>query len=251
MKIIISPAKTMNVDMESHDVNELPVFIDETKILMNKIKSLSLEESKSLWKCSDKLAKLNFERFAEMNLEKNLTPAIFSYEGIQYQNMGVNVFSYDALEYIEKHLRILSGFYGILRPFDGVTPYRLEMQTKLSVDGYRDLYEFWGRKIYDSIVDECCDNDSFTILNLASKEYSRVIEKYVEADCKFVTVYFGEQVNGKIKQNATPAKMARGDMVRFLAEDNINDVEDIKKYNGFGFKFSEELSEENMMVFVK
>ena len=250
MKIIISPAKTMNVDRESHEVRGLPRFFDETKLLMDEIRKLSFDEAKALWKCSDKLAELNFQRFAKMDLERDLTPAVFSYEGIQYRNMGLGVFSHEALEYIEDHLRILSGFYGMLGPFDGVVPYRLEMQAGLSVGGCRDLYEFWGRKIYDSIAAES-GGEPFTILNLASKEYSQIIEKYVGPECRFVTVDFGELVDGKVKQKATPAKMARGDMVRFLAEQNIADLEGVRRYNGFGFEFSEAFSETDRLVFIK
>ena len=251
MKIIISPAKTMRVDREAYEVKGLPRFLEETRILMEAIKKLSFDEAKRLWKCSDKLTELNVQRFAEMDLEKGLTPALFSYEGLQYQNMGPGVFSCGALTYIGARLRILSGFYGILGPFDGVVPYRLEMQAKLSVDGCKDLYQFWGGKIYEAIADECGETEPFTILNLASKEYSQVIEPYVGPECRFVTVDFGELVGGKVKQKATPAKMARGDMVRFLAEGNITDVEGVKNYTGFGFQYSEALSERDRLVFVK
>lgn len=256
MKIIISPAKTMVVDREAHDVNGLPPFLEETKLLMEEIKKLSFDEAKSLWKCNDKLAELNFRRFAEMDLEKGLTPALFSYEGLQYKNMGPRVFSNDALTYIGKHLRILSGFYGVLRPFDGVVPYRLEMQAKLAAGGCKDLYEFWGGKLYEFIANECHggsfdEAQPFTILNLASKEYSQTIEKHLGPNCRFITVDFGELVGGKVKQKATLAKMARGDMVRFLAEGNIADLEGVKQYTGFGFRFSEEFSGGDRLVFVK
>lgn len=256
MKIIISPAKTMNVDREIHDIKDLPPFLEETKILMSEIQKLSFDEAKSLWKCSDKLAELNFRRFAEMDLEKGLTPALFSYEGLQYKSMGPRVFSNEALAYIREHLRILSGFYGVLRPFDGVVPYRLEMQAKLTVGEYEDLYKFWGGKIYAFIADECRgsalnETQPFTILNLASKEYAQIIEKHRESNCRFVTVDFCELVHDKVKQKATLAKMARGDMVRFLAERNITDLEEVKTYTGFGFRFSEEFSGRDRLVFVK
>ena len=110
MKIIISPAKTMRVDREAYEVKGLPRFLEETRILMEAIKKLSFDEAKRLWKCSDKLTELNVQRFAEMDLEKGLTPALFSYEGLQYQNMGPGVFSCGALTYIRARLRILSGF---------------------------------------------------------------------------------------------------------------------------------------------
>ena len=170
MKIIISPAKKMNVDTDTFACSGLPVFLKDTEILMNWVKSLSMEEAKKLWACNDKLAELNYGRFQEMDLEKNLTPALISYEGIQYQNMAPAVFTQDAWDYVQEHLRILSGFYGVLRPLDGVTPYRLEMQAKAKVGGAGNLYDFWGSRIYENVL----DGDRI-IINLASKEYSRYI----------------------------------------------------------------------------
>lgn len=251
MKIIISPAKTMGVDREAHEVTDLPRFLNETRLLMDEIRSLSFDEAKRLWGCNDRLAELNYERFSRMDLEKDLTPAVFSYEGLQYKNMGPGVLSDKALEYIGEHLMILSGFYGILGPFDGVVPYRLEMRAKLAAAGCRNLYEFWGNKLYRAVSDCFDEKTSFTVLNLASKEYSQVIEKYKEERCRFITVDFCEAANGKLKQKATSAKMARGDMVRFLAEGNIEEIEGVKAYNGFGFRFSEENSGKGRLVFVK
>ena len=168
MKIIISPAKKMNVDTDVFGHTDLPVFLSRTKELMDYMKGLSFSEAKKLWSCNDKIAEQNFERYATMDLERQLTPAIISYEGIQYQYMSPMVFSEDGLDYIQKHLRILSGFYGILKPFDGVTPYRLEMQAKASVGSFKDLYEYWG----DSLYQELTSDSDHVILNLASKEYS-------------------------------------------------------------------------------
>lgn len=135
MRIIISPAKKMNVDTDTYRVTGLPMFLEDTKQLMQEIRGLSYSEAKVLWKCNDKLAELNYQRFQDMDLEHGLTPAVLTYEGLQYQHMAPDIFTEEALSYIEEHLRILSGFYGILKPFDGVTPYRLEMQAKLSVNG--------------------------------------------------------------------------------------------------------------------
>ena len=147
MKIIISPAKKMNVDTDSFDIRGLPEFLKHTRILEEKIRSLSLAQAKALWKCNDKLAELNYTRFKNMDLAQGLTPAVMSYEGLQYQHMAPGVLTSQAISYIEKHLRILSGFYGLLRPFDGVTPYRLEMQAGLAVNGYKNLYDFWGDRL--------------------------------------------------------------------------------------------------------
>ena len=245
MKIIISPAKKMNIDTDTYVVGGLPRFIEDTKEIMNWIKSLSREEMQKLWACNDQIADLNYGRFREMDLENGLTPAVISYEGIQYQYMAPNVFTQEAWAYVQEHLRILSGFYGCLKPMDGVVPYRLEMQAKAKVAGTKDLYTYWGDRLYKEVLDE-----SRTILNLASKEYSKAVEKYLQPEDRFVTCIFGEWKNGKIVQKATQAKMARGEMVRFMAENQIENLEEIKKFDRMDFKFQEELSTEKEFVFV-
>ncbi len=245
MKIIISPAKKMNTDTDHLEVTGVPDFINDTIILMHEIQSLSLSEGKALWKCNDKLAELNYKRYKDMDLMHRLIPAVISYEGLQYQYMAPKVLTTEALSYISDHLRILSGFYGILKPFDGVTPYRLEMQAKLSVNDCKDLYDFWGDRLYQSLVD-----DDRMIINLASKEYSQSIEKYITPKDRFITIEFGELVEGNVKQKGTIAKMARGDMVRFMAENNISDPNGIKDFHELGFAYSKELSNEEKYVFV-
>ena len=247
MKIIISPAKKMNVDTDVFGHIELPVFLSRTKELMNYMKGLTFAEAKKLWGCNDKIAEQNFERYASMDLERGLTPAIISYEGIQYQYMSPMVLSEAGLDYIQKHLRILSGFYGILKPFDGVTPYRLEMQAKASVGGFKDLYDYWG----DSLYQELTSDGDHVILNLASKEYSKCIEKYIGKDDSFVTCVFGEMADGKVVQKGTLAKMARGEMVRYMAENQIDSLEGAKGFSGLGYVFSEELSSDKEYVFLK
>jgi uncharacterized protein len=245
MKIIISPAKKMNVDTDSFEITGMPEFIGHTIILMHEIQSLSLSEAKALWKCNDKLAELNYERYKDMDLVRSLTPAIMAYEGLQFHHMSPGVFTTEALSYVSDHLRILSGFYGILKPFDGVTPYRLEMQAKLSVNGCKDLYYFWGDSLYQSLVE-----DDRIIINLASKEYSQCIEKYITPKDRFITIEFGELVDGKVKQKGTLAKMARGEMVRFMAENSISDLNGIKDFHELGFAYSKELSNDAKYVFV-
>lgn len=235
----------MNVDTDSLAVQGLPVFLENTEKLMHQIQKLSLSEARELWKCNEKLAELNYRRFAEMKIDRCLTPAVLTYEGLQYQHMSPMVFSEEALAYIQEHLRILSGFYGVLKPFDGVTPYRLEMQAKLSVDGKKDLYEFWGESLYREIIDE-----DRTIINLASKEYSKAVEKYLEPEDRFVTVEFGELQDGKVRQKGTFAKMARGEMVRFMAEHHIEELDAIKEFQELGLSFAEKYSDENKYIFL-
>lgn len=217
MRIIISPAKKMNVDTDSFSCGSLPRLLPMTERLLERLRSMPYEELKALWKCNDQIAKLNFERLRNMELRQRLTPAILAYEGIQYQYMAPNVFTDAELAYVQEHLRILSGFYGVLRPFDGVTPYRLEMQTKLSVGNAKNLYEYWNQKIYQSITDE-----TDCIVNLASKEYSRCVSDYLSDDVKLITCVFGERKDGRIIEKGTMCKMARGEMVRYMAQSQIN-----------------------------
>jgi cytoplasmic iron level regulating protein YaaA (DUF328/UPF0246 family) len=245
MKIIVSPAKKMNEDTDSIEVTGMPEFINDAVILMHEMQSLSLSEGKALWKCNDKLAELNYKRYKDMALMRRLTPAVIAYEGLQYQHMAPKVLTTRALSYLSDHLRILSGFYGVLRPFDGVTPYRLEMQAKLSVNDCKDLYDFWGDRLYHSLVD-----DDRIIINLASKEYSQCIEKYITPKDRFITIEFGELVEGKVKQKGTISKMARGEMVRFMAENNISDPNGLKDFQELGFAYSKELSSNSKYIFI-
>ena len=150
MKIIISPAKQMRIDTDAFACTGFPAFMHKTERLMNWIRDLSYEQQKKLWNCNDKIAEENAERFAHMDLRKNLTPAILSYDGIQYTYMAPNVLEYDQYDYMQEHLRILSGFYGVVKPMDGVVPYRLEMQARIFMDGYKNLYDSWGADLYRS-----------------------------------------------------------------------------------------------------
>ena len=178
--------------------------------------------------------------------EDNLTPALFAYEGIAYQYMAPNVFTYEQLEYIAENLRILSGFYGVLQPFDGVTPYRLEMGAKQSVGGYKDLYEFWGDSIAQNI---CAESD--LIINLASKEYSQTVEKHLPPGARFLTVVFGEHIGGKTVEKGTMCKMARGEMVRYMAENHIEQPERMQGFDRLSYRFCSEESDENSYTFIK
>ena len=233
MRIIISPAKKMKINRDSLPPETLPYFLKEAEVLLAQLKQMNYEELKKLWACSDKLATVNFERLRQMDLRANLTPAILSYEGIQYQYMGPDVFSDRQFSFISKHLRILSGFYGILAPFDGVWPYRLEMQAKLAVNKHKNLYEFWGKKLANKL-----SNETDFIVNLASKEYSKTISVHLPKDVLFLTCVFGELKNDKIIEKGTMCKMARGEMVGFLAENQITNPEGIKTFNSLGYRFS-------------
>ncbi|MDO4459876.1 MAG: peroxide stress protein YaaA [Clostridia bacterium] len=244
MRIILAPAKKMNVDLDTLEPLGLPKFIDKTEEILSYLLSLSNEELQKLWSCNDKIAEQNIERLAKMDLRNNLTPAVLAYEGIAYQYMAPSVFEFGQFDYVQEHLRILSGFYGVLKPMDGVTPYRLEMQAKAKVSGTKNLYDYWGRSLYEEVRDE-----SGVIINLASKEYSKCIEKYLTDKDKFVTCEFVERHNGKFVTKATYAKMARGEMVRFMAENKIENAGDIKNFDRLNYKFLPYFSDENNYLF--
>ncbi|WKL02863.1 peroxide stress protein YaaA [Paenibacillus amylolyticus] len=246
MRIIISPAKKMKIDTDLMAIAQMPQFINESEQLLSLLQKLSYDELKAMWKCNDAIAEQNVERIQNMNIKANLTPAIYSYEGIQYQYMAPGVFQNEELAYLQQHLRILSGFYGMLRPLDGVTPYRLEMQGKLQGPGFKSLYQFWGSKLADQLQSE-----SNYILNLASKEYSKNILPFLSEETRFITCVFGQTVNGKLVEKATWAKMARGEMVRYMAEHKITDVKDVRNFDRLNFAFSEERSDESTYVFIQ
>lgn len=244
MKIILSPAKKMITDTDSILPVGLPAFLDKTKEILDWMKGKSKEELKLIWKCNDKIAEQNFDRLENMNLDKMLTPAILSYEGIAFQYMAPSVFEGGQFKYIQNHLRILSAFYGVVKPMDGVTPYRLEMQAKAAIGDARNLYDYWGDMLYRSVID-----DSRIIVNLASKEYSKCIEKYLTSKDNYITITFCELSGDKLVTKGTYAKMARGEMVRFMAETGIEDPTDIKRFNRLGYVFRADLSSESEYVF--
>ena len=246
MRIIISPAKKMIHDCDTLAVMGKPVFLEETEKILAWLRKQSPQELQKLWGCNEAIAAQNVRRIEKMDLHKNLTPAILSYEGIQYQYMAPAVFEEKMLTYVQEHLRILSGFYGVVRPMDGVTPYRLEMQAKAKIEGTANLYAFWGRKLYEEVMGE-----DRTILNLASREYSQCVEKFLQPEDTFITCLFGELSNGKIVQKGTYAKMARGEMVRFMAEKGITIPDQIKEFNRLDYYFHEELSGEQEFVFIR
>ena len=246
MQIIISPAKQMRADTDSIEAGRRPFFLEETGKLLNRLKTFNRGELRELFRANEKITEENFQRYSDMNLENGRTPAILSYVGLQYQYMAPQVFTGEQWEYVRKHLWILSGFYGMLRPDHGVMPYRLEMQAQLSVGETKDLYGFWGDRLYRELVRE-----DKVILNLASKEYSRVIEPYLEPEVRYVTCVFGNLQDGKVKVKGTEAKMARGEMVRWLSKEQIEEPEDVRGFEGLGFSYCADRSAEGEYVFLK
>lgn len=244
MKIILSPAKKMNVDPDTLEPVGIPVFLERTEEILLWLRGKSYEELKRLWGCNDRIAEQNTQRLKDMELLERLTPAVLSYEGIAYQYMAPAVLEQGQLSYIQAHLRILSAFYGVLRPMDGVTPYRLEMQAKASIGGHKDLYDFWGSSLYEEVRDE-----SRIIVNLASKEYSKCVERYLSPEDQFISITFCEQSGGRLVTKGTYAKMARGEMVRFMAENEIEDPAEMQAFDRLGYRFRGELSSDTEYVF--
>lgn len=244
MKVIIAPAKIMKIDRDSFPIQSKPQFLDKTRILERFLKSRSNEQLKDLWHASENVTKQSILQLENMNLDERSTPAILAFSGIQYQYMAPDLFTQPALDYIQKNLRILSGFYGMLRPFDGVCPYRLELNTKMV--GFRDysLYHFWGSDIAENLFQE--DN---IVIDLASKQYTRLVKPYLSQGRQLITVDFQELKNGKWKTVGVHAKMARGEMVRYIAEKQIKNPTDLQDFNDFEFQFEPDVSTKDHYVF--
>lgn len=268
---MISPAKKMNW-LEEYPVEpEKPVFLEQTRRLMEYLRELDRDTLQGIWRCNDKITDLNIQRLKNMKLERHVTPAVLAYEGIQYQSMAPGVFEQKHLDYIGSHLYILSGFYGILKAFDGVVPYRLEMQARIHMEYegrlVTSLYDYWGSSLYEILTKE-----AGTVVNLASEEYGRAVRPWAskagrEAGavcgedsgsslaCRIVDCVFGEleEKDGapKVRVKATAAKMARGSMVRYMAEHQVEDAKQLKGFDRMGYEYREDLSEADRLVFVK
>lgn len=246
MRIIISPAKKMDCDLDGLAPQGLPAFLPKTQLLLQQLRTMTYQQLRALWRCNDRLASLNYERVQNMDLLHRLTPAILSFDGIQYRYMAPGVFTDRQLAYVQERLRILSGFYGMLRPFDGVTPYRLEMQARLAAGGASDLYAFWGELPAGQLFGE-----TDTVINLASREYSRCISPYVPHGARWITCVFGQLQNGRVVETGTKCKMARGEMVRFLAENEISDPAQLRSFDRLGYQFHPERSDAQTLVFLR
>ena len=179
MKIIFSPTKTMRKDCDNHSSNTIPMFINKTSELLVMMKGFDCKQLEKIYRCSEKIANDNYLLFQNMDLYNDLTQAVNCYCGISYKYLASSLMNQNQLSYLNDHLRILSGFYGILRPFDGIREYRLDF------DCMSDLYQFWSDLIYKEMF-----KDKEVIINLASKEYSVLLEKYLQSDDKLINVDF-------------------------------------------------------------
>lgn len=245
MKIIISPAKKMKREEYVAPLHR-PMFLKEAGELLSFLRSLSDSEMAKVWKVKGALLSSSLSSLSMLSLEDIGSPAIFSYDGIQYTYMSPSSFTDSMLEYAEKNLRIISGLYGLLRPLDGVETYRLEMESPISIPGYGDLYSYWGGKIASSLME-----DERLLVNLASAEYSKAVLPYLPSTVTVVTPVFLDWEKGRYVSKGVYAKMERGEMVRFLAETGAETVEEIMKFSSRGYEFSRFLSDSNTLCFVR
>ncbi len=255
LMLVISPAKRMDVVEGPPCADTRPEFLADAQLLARTLRSLGYEQVRDLWRCSDALARPNWDRLGTMpeDMERDprlLSPAVLTYVGIQYQHLAPQVMTERELEWLSSHLRILSGMYGVLRPFDGVVPYRLEMQARLSVAGRRDLYGFWGTRLLEAMVADGAD----VIVNVASQEYAKAVVPWArKAGIPVVTCIFGKTraSDGRVVQRATEAKAARGAFVRWCAERGVEKAEQLAGFAERGYRLDRSRSDAETLTFVR
>ena len=252
MLILISPAKRMNLEdvIETSKVTE-PFFIDEAETLVKKMRKRTPQEISKLMGISETLGKLNSQRFRDWSKDQNgAKQAIFTFDGDVYSGLNAYDLSVDDLKIAQKYLRILSGLYGVLRPLDHLHPYRLEMGTKIKIGQYENLYGFWSKEVTKRINQEIIESKSELILNLASNEYSKVVDRNALSK-RIIDVIFKDKKNGTYKIISFNAKKARGMMARFVIKNRIKDLKKIKNFRENGYIFSSEYSSANTLTFLK
>ncbi|MFX0548677.1 peroxide stress protein YaaA [Hathewaya histolytica] len=254
MITIISPAKSLDFERESLTSKyTMPEFLDDTFLLIDILKEYSPEDISSLMKISPKLGELNFYRYQNFNndFKKDTKQALFAFNGDVYK--GIDAYSYNVedINFAQNHLRILSGLYGILKPLDLIKEYRLEMGIKLKNSKGKDLYSFWGNKITRKIEEDIMSSKENVILNLASEEYSKVINRDILKNSKVYDVVFKEKKNGVYKIIAIYAKKARGTMASYIIKNKIDSIEEVKNFDEDGYEYREDLSSESILVFTR
>lgn len=254
MLIVISPAKTLDLQKRYDNLPMTePRFLEKSKVIMEELSSYDVNSLEKLMKISNKLAVVNKERNDSLtpNIE-NAKQAILTFKGEVYRGMDAQSFTDAELFYANDHLRMLSGLYGSIRPFDGIKEYRLEMGTKIPVKGSKNLYEFWGKTIENSIIEEIRTHENKVIVNLASKEYFKAIEGVEKLeDIKVITPVFKERRGDEYKIITLKAKNARGLMTRYILQNEIEDIEKIKEFNLDGYEYNEEMSNDSEFVFTR
>ncbi len=251
MKIVISPAKRLNEkpDFPAMDYTK-PLFIDEAEQIIQVMRQKSPEEIKALMKLSGNLAHLNWQRYKDWKkeIDNKALPAIFMFNGNVYNGLDVKSLSVEQLPELNDKLRIISGVYGLLRPFDLIYPYRMEMGTKLAFSSYKNLYDFWRKKITQQLNKEMKGDDF--LVNLASQEYFKAID-IKQLNYPVYHIVFKEYKNGELKTISLYAKIARGLMTRFIIQNNINTPEELKLFDREGYAFDAGLSTEREIVFTR
>lgn len=252
MKLVISPAKTLDYKSKLPTTRATqPAFLEASERLNKALKKQSRKDLSKLMHISDNLADLNYERNQEFTLpftKDNARPAIYAFAGDVYR--GLDAYSIDnkKIDQLQDTVRILSGLYGVLKPLDLVQPYRLEMGTKFSVGKNKNLYEFWKKDITAALNKELKDDELF--INLASNEYFKAIDAKT-LKVPVTEIKFQDLKDGKYKTIAVYAKLARGLMARYIVENNAQTLEDLKGFDGENYRFAENLSSENELVFTR
>lgn len=252
MKIIISPAKSL--DFESKATTTLhthPSFLDRSEKLNKKLKGLSRKKLGDLMSISPALADLNYNRNQDwqppFSLD-NAKQAVYAFTGEVFRGLDVTTLSEEKIPLLQERLRILSGLYGLLKPLDLIQPYRLEMGTRIKVGRRDNLYKFWDTDLAKALNDEMADDD--LLINLASTEYFKALPKKA-LKAPMITPVFKDLKNGEYKTIMTFAKKARGLMVRYILDNNVNTLDELKGFNTEGYGFSEAMSTETELVFTR
>ncbi len=254
MLTVISPAKSLDFESQIPSLKtSKPRFLKQSQQIIDQIKKLAPQDIASLMKLSDKLAVLNYDRFQAFTTPftpQNARPSVFAFRGDVYLGLDADSLSNEDLEFAQKHLRILSGLYGVLRPLDLMQAYRLEMGTKFENNAGKNLYDFWGGSLNQSIEKELNKSDSQVLVNLASNEYFKAIKAKIFSH-QIVTPVFKDFKNGQYKIISFFAKKARGLMSRYIIQNRIDQPEDLKTFNLGGYKISKKLSNDKEFVFTR
>ena len=253
MKIIISPAKSLDFDSELNSQNvSVPKFLEKTLAINSILKQKSPSDLMKLQSISEKLSDLNWKRnleFSRNHNDDNSRPAIFAFNGDVYEGLDVKTLDVKKIDFLQNNLRIISGLYGVLKPLDLIQPYRLEMGTKISINGSSNLYEYWSNDITKFLSDELLSSEF--LLNLASNEYFSVIDKS-KINSEIISPIFKDFKNGKLKIISFYAKKARGMMVRYVADHLIDSYDNLLSFNYGGYIFNEnETTVRNQPVFTR
>ena len=253
MKIVLSPAKSLDFESKLPTTRGTqPQFLDTTIKVNKKLSRQTKNELMDLMSISEKLADLNYGRYKEFEEEHtkdNSRPAMYAFDGDVYSGLDAYTIPTEKLDSLQNKLRILSGLYGVLRPLDLMQPYRLEMGTSIGIDRKENLYKVWQKKITDSLNKEMEKDELF--INLASNEYFKAVDtKKLKAEV--ITPVFKDLKNGKLKVISFFAKKARGAMVRYIIDKDVESVEDLKGFDYDGYQFSLKYSQkENELVFIR